>query len=89
MTRQPIGWSPAGAPCYASGFAPAFLFTEKQLREHGLRPPAGAADAFVQSQHGPAALYLITACVLEDAGAWPPPRPARSEPAADAPWWWA
>ncbi|MFI6031636.1 hypothetical protein [Amycolatopsis magusensis] len=85
---QPMGWSPNGKPCYASGAAPAFLWTEKQLHEHGLRPATGEADAFVQSQHGPAGLYLITACVLEDTPAWPPPRPAEGEAAADKPAWW-
>ncbi|WP_143132619.1 hypothetical protein [Amycolatopsis rubida] len=82
------GWSPTGAPCYASGAAPAFLWTEKPLREQGLRPAAGAADAFVQSQHGLAALYLIAACVLDNPAAWPPPRPAEGEPAAATPPWW-
>ncbi len=80
-----MGWAPNGAPCFASGTAPSFLWMEKQLREHGLRPATGVADAFVQSQHGPAALYLITTCVLENPDAWPPLRPADDAPAASTP----
>ncbi|WP_410646508.1 hypothetical protein [Amycolatopsis sp. cmx-4-54] len=64
------------------------MWTEKQLRDHGLRPSAGVADAFVWSQYGPAALYLITTCELDGTEAWPPPRPAGDEPAAGTPPWW-
>ncbi|MEV0074336.1 MULTISPECIES: hypothetical protein [unclassified Amycolatopsis] len=84
---QPSAWSQSGRPCYRTGSAPSFLWTEKQLRDHGLRPATGAADAFVESQHGPAALYLITACELDDPHAWPPIRPAEGGPGSNTPTW--
>ena len=72
---QPSGWSEQGLPCYSSGTAPSFLWTENQLREQGL-VPAGGCCALVESQYGPAALYLITESALADPRAWPPVQPA-------------
>jgi hypothetical protein len=73
--RQPPGWSEHGLPCLSSGTAPPFLWPEKQLREHGLIP-GGGRGALVESQYGPAALYLITDTALADPRAWPSVRPA-------------
>jgi len=72
---QPSGWSEHGLPCYSSGTAPSFLWTENQLRDHGLAPTGGCC-ALVESQYGPAALYLITETALAVPRAWPPVRPA-------------
>lgn len=62
-------------PCFGVSQAPPFLWTESQLRAVQLRPGEGPCAAFVDSQHGPAALYLITDAVLTDPASWPPARP--------------
>lgn len=67
-------WTPSGLPCYRVGQAPPFLWTESQLRAIELRAGGGPC-AFVDSQYGPAALYLITDAALADPDSWPPARP--------------
>lgn len=70
----PYTWTPHGLPCYHVGQAPPFLWTENQLRAMQLRSGGGPC-AYVDSQYGPAALYLITDAVLLDPRSWPPARP--------------
>ena len=70
----PYEWTPHGLPCYRVGQAPPFLQTDGQLRALELRAGGGPC-AYVDSQHGPAALYLITDAVLAAPSSWPPSRP--------------
>ena len=42
------------------------MFTERQLREQFDLRPGGPYRAFVESQYGPAALYLITEADIAD-----------------------
>ncbi|WP_329052980.1 hypothetical protein OG738_09700 [Amycolatopsis sp. NBC_01488] len=70
----PYDWSTIGLPCYRVGQAPPFLRTIAQLTELGLRPTGNRA-AFVDSQHGDAALYLITETKLLNPDAWPLVKP--------------
>ncbi|TCO58334.1 hypothetical protein [Actinocrispum wychmicini] len=71
----PYDWTPHGLPCYHANQAPGFLRTQSQLEEMGLRPTGGAC-AYVDSQYGPAALYLITDSTLANPRSWPPTRPS-------------
>lgn len=72
--HTPYEWTPLGLPCYRVGDAPRFLVTQSQLEGFGLRAGDGPC-AYVDSQHGPAALYLITDAVLANPNGWPPARP--------------
>lgn len=74
MDATPYEWTPHGLPCYRSQAAPAFLCTETQLRGLGLAP-GGAPCAYVDSQYGPAALYLVTEAQLAQPEKWPPSHP--------------
>ncbi len=67
----PYEWSATGLPCYRAGQAPPFLRTASQLEELGLRP-IGRQAAVVDSQHGDAALYLLTETELLNRIVWPP-----------------
>jgi hypothetical protein len=79
QVSAPYTWTPNGVPCFRVGQAPPFLWTESQLRAVDLRPGAGPCAAFVESQYGPAALYLITDAILADPGRWPPARPEQPD----------
>ncbi len=59
-------------PLYSSGHAPPFLFTNTQLENIELRPGA-PVRAYVESNHGPAALYLVTEARLIDPERFPLP----------------
>lgn len=74
----PYEWSATGLPCYRSGQAPPFLCTLGQLADLGLRSTGGQA-AFVDSQHGDVALYMITETELASPNAWPPAKPGETE----------
>ena len=71
MHHQPYDWTPSGLPCYRSGEAPRFLVMRSDLTARGLIPRS-APVAQVDSQHGPAALYLITDSTFSEPDAWPP-----------------
>lgn len=81
--QTPYEWTPLGLPCYRVGEAPPYLVTQSQLRGLGLVAGDGPC-AYVDSQHGPAALYLITAAVLANPGSWPPVRPEQRDGANPA-----
>jgi hypothetical protein len=53
-------------PLYPPGAAPRYMFTERQLREQFDLRPGGPCRAVVESQYGPAALYLITQSEIID-----------------------
>ncbi|MEU3767904.1 hypothetical protein AB0E55_22870 [Amycolatopsis keratiniphila] len=75
----PYGWSETGLPCYRPGAAPPFLRTTNQLADMGLRS-TGRTAAFVDSQYGPAALFLLTETDLLPGTLWPPATPADQPP---------
>ncbi|UMO99960.1 hypothetical protein [Amycolatopsis sp. EV170708-02-1] len=72
-SRMPTPYrrSETGLPCYRPGAAPPFLRTTNQLEDMGLCS-TGRTAAFVDSQYGPAALFLLTETDLLPGTTWPP-----------------
>lgn len=73
MGHEPYDWTPSGQPCYRLRQAPRFLATRSDLADLGLVATSSPA-AYVDSQYGLAALYVLPDTELADPGAWPPRR---------------